>query len=295
MVDDLPDVRKTLSGSLVDEGYTVFAAASREEALQALQENRFDVAVLDVRLDETDESNREGLQLMHDIKALYPMIFVIMLTGYADVAAVREALQPIPGGVSPAFCFLLKSEISQLVSSVKQAFEQQALENSNTAMLSYITGLIAQGENDHVEFKASMRWDYQQKSTNRGLSKTIAKTIAGMLNNAGGVLLIGVSDDGKVVGIEHDLQTLDKANPDGFQLALTDLVDTHLGLEHMSYIHPSFETISDKMICIIAMDPSPKPVYLNSGGQSEFYLRTGNSTRSLDVKAAIHYIQTHWR
>ncbi|MBN1933458.1 MAG: response regulator, partial [Anaerolineae bacterium] len=110
VVDDLPDVRTTLSGLLSDEGYDVRSASSRAEALRIMKDvERFHVAVLDVRLDESDEENRDGLSLMHDIKAQYPAVAVIILTGYADVKMVREALQPNQEGVSPAFGFLEKS------------------------------------------------------------------------------------------------------------------------------------------------------------------------------------------
>lgn len=289
VVDDLPDVRMTLSGILSDEGYRVRTASSRDEALQLLPTHNFGVAVLDARLVDSDPKNRDGLLLMHDIKAQCPSTAIIILTGHADIAMVREALQPTPGASSPAFGFLEKSEITQLTTTVKRAAEYSA-----TLRTSNITQLIAQGENTRVEFKASMRWDHRRKGVNRALSEAIAKTIAGMLNAEGGVLLIGVSDDGKTVGIDADLQTLQKANPDGFQLALTDLLATNLGLEHIPYVHPRFETIEDRTICLVKIDASPDPVFLNSEGQSEFWVRTGNSTRRLDVKTAMHYIKTRW-
>ena len=46
---------------------------------------RFHVAVLDVRLDESDEDNIDGLLLMEDIRRKWPTTAVIILTGYATV------------------------------------------------------------------------------------------------------------------------------------------------------------------------------------------------------------------
>ena len=51
-----------------------------------------------------------------------------------------------------------------------------------------------------------MRWDKDTKTVNKLIGEAIAVAIAGMLNSKGGTLLIGVADDGTVVGIEHDLQ-----------------------------------------------------------------------------------------
>jgi CheY-like chemotaxis protein len=264
----LPDVRATLSGLLSDEGYEVRSASSRVEALQLVDAGRFHVAVLDVRLDETDEDNQDGLLLMHEIREKDPSIAIIILTGYASIKMVRDVLQPDRDGVSPAFGFLEKSTIADL---------------------------IAQGENDRVEFKSSMRWDFEQNKVNKVLQEVIAKTITGMLNSEGGFLLIGVADDGTVLGIEDDLKTLHKnRNIDGFQLVLTDIVRTYLGIECMTHIRMRFELVNSKHVCIVSVKRSPSPVFLAKGKASEFWVRMGSSTCSLDVKAATRYMQEKW-
>ena len=94
VVDDLPDVRSTLSGLLSDSGHEVRSVSSRAEALQLMDTERFHVAVLDVRLDESDEDNQDGLLLMEDIHRKWPSTAVIILTGYGTVDMVQKALQP---------------------------------------------------------------------------------------------------------------------------------------------------------------------------------------------------------
>ena len=289
VVDDLPDVRATLSGLLSDEGYEVRSASSRVEALQLVDAGRFHVAVLDVRLDETDEDNQDGLLLMHEIRKKDPSVAIIILTGYASIKMVRDVLQPDRDGGSPAFGFLEKSEIAQLPEYIHRALEHTAL---NTTPV--IADLIAQGENDRVEFKSSMRWDFEQNKVNKVLQEVIAKTITGMLNSEGGILLIGVADDGTVLGIEKDLQTLHKKNADGFQLILTDIVKNYLGIEYMPYVRTRFEIVAGKRICIVSIEKSPTPVFLAAGDTHTFWVRMGNSTRILDIKVATRYIQTRW-
>ncbi len=125
VVDDLPDWRATLSGILLDEGYEVRVAGDCGEALRLLEIERFHIAILDVRLDEADEDNLDGLLLMHEIKKRDPTIVIIILTGYyVSVKIVQETLQPNRGGVSPAFIILDKSETDQLPEHVKHAFER---------------------------------------------------------------------------------------------------------------------------------------------------------------------------
>jgi CheY-like chemotaxis protein len=288
-VEDLPDFRATTAGLLRDEGYAVRAAASLEEALALLEAEPFDVAVLDVRLDESDESNQDGLRLMHQISQQYPSTASIILTGYANVEMVRDALQPDRTGHSPAFGFLQKSEISQLTQSVSEAVLRIGHKTSQP-----LSELLAQGENEQLEFKSSLRWDYDIKGVNRALQEAAASAIAGMLNGRGGQVVFGVTDEGTVIGIENDLGSLRKANHDGFRLLLSDVIETHLGIENVPFAHTRFERIDDKEVCIVTVEPSPRPVFLHKGDVNKFLVRRANSTRSLDVKETTRYIQSHW-
>jgi len=242
-----------------------------------------------VRLDETDEDNRDGLQLMREIREKDPVVAIIILTGYADVKMVQEALQPDREGVALAFSFLEKSEIDQLVEYVNRALERTVFDTTLS-----VADLIAQGENDHVEFKSSMRWDFESNRVNKVLQEVIARTIAGMLNREGGTLLIGVADDGTIVGVKKDLKTLRKPNRDEFELTLMDIVKARLGIEYMQYIHPRFEFVDGKYICVVSIKKSSSPVFLTTGDVHNFWVRIGNSTRGLDPRDTLVYVQTHW-
>ena len=102
VVDDLADVRATIAGVLGDAGYDVRSVPSRAEALQLLETEDFAAAVLDIRLDESDEDNQDGLHLMHEISLLSPSTAIIMLTGYGTDDMVHEALSH--DGIAPVFC-----------------------------------------------------------------------------------------------------------------------------------------------------------------------------------------------
>jgi CheY-like chemotaxis protein len=285
VVDDLPDWRGTLSGLLEDGGFSVRAVAGYEEALQIINDEYFNVALLDVRLDDSDEGNRDGIKLMHAIKQKNPAIEIIVLTGYADVQMIQEARNPDRLGKSAAFSFLEKSNMSDLVMQVKQACEKSK---------GYIEHLISQGENEAVEFKSSMRWDFQKKNVNKDLQIAIAKAITGMLNQKGGILLIGIDDNGKAVGIENDLKTLRKPTIDEFQVTLTDIVRSYLGLKYRDNIHVRFDWVGEKQIAILKIDRSSEPVYLLAGDEPQLWVRIGNSTQRLNVRAAWDYINNHW-
>jgi CheY-like chemotaxis protein len=288
VVDDLPDVRATVSGLLLDAGFDVQAASTINDALRLLEIVQFNIAILDIRLDETDEDNKDGLILMHEIKRCYPKIEIIILTGYADVKMVREALQPNHTGDSPAFGFLVKSEFDQLVEYVNRAITYREASDYPD-----ITQIISQGENDRVEFRSSICQDHKTPSRNKSIKLAIAITIVGFLNSKGGTLLIGVADNGMVIGIERDIELLTPKSRDGFQLELTNIISFHIGVEYLSKIHPHFETINNRTVCMVSIEKSSAPIFLKSD-DNKFWVRSSNSTRYLSVKAAMNYIEMNW-
>jgi CheY-like chemotaxis protein len=135
VVDDVPDWRAMMAGLLSEEGYHVKTAGSSSEALRLLVRERFHVAVLDVRLDETDEGNTEGLNLMLRTRDIDPSMAIIILTGYPTLDMVTEALRPDETGISPAFDFVEKDKISQdLLPGIKRALQSVVRINDDLAI-----------------------------------------------------------------------------------------------------------------------------------------------------------------
>ncbi len=153
-----------------------------------------------------------------------------------------------------------------------------------------IINLITQGENAQLEFKSSTHWDIRENKQNKVMEEVILKTVAGFLNSyQGGTLLIGIDDDGNVLGLNHDYQTFKKKNRDGYELFLTnDLLLKELGKDLAPYIHITFHEVEGKDVCRIILDPSPRPVYVklkdSKSGQTKecFFIRTGNLTREIN-------------
>jgi len=138
----------------------VRAVGSRVEALGALNTECFNVAVLDVRLDESDEGNQDGLILMHEIRERYPSVAAIILTGYATVEMVREALEPGNEGNSPAFGFLEKTEMDQLPEYVRRAALRQQLPTFEPSQECEITIALEPGQRLLVRGQGNIRFTY---------------------------------------------------------------------------------------------------------------------------------------
>ena len=154
--------------------------------------------------------------------------------------------------------------------------------------------LISQGESALVEFKSSFRWDLKENKLNRALENVVMKTLAGFMNADGGTLLIGVADDGNVVGLENDYQTLKKKDKDGFEQAVMNTISAKLGTNVCRQVILVFHEIENKEICRVIVMSAHRPVFVKDGSNPKLYLRTGVSTRELNIQEAVEYISLHW-
>jgi len=126
IVDDEADIRELVSGVLEDEGYAVRAAADSTQTLDAIEERRPSMVLLDVWL---QGSKLDGLQLLQEIKQRDPTIPVLVISGHGNldtaVAAVREG----------AVDFIEKPfEAERLIYLVDRATETDRLRRENQTL-----------------------------------------------------------------------------------------------------------------------------------------------------------------
>lgn len=157
-----------------------------------------------------------------------------------------------------------------------------------------ITDLISGGETQHVEFKASLQWDYRQQKRNKELYEPVMKNLAAFMNTAGGAVLIGVADDGALLGLEPDYQTMGKKDSDGFENVFNMAFNAMIGAEYRQFVDVSFPLVGERQICRAVARPAPEPVFLTHKGEERFYIRTGNTSQWLAVSKAARYIRTHF-
>jgi two-component system nitrogen regulation response regulator NtrX len=126
VVDDEADIRELVSGVLEDEGYAVRTAADSTTALEAIEERRPSLLLLDVWL---QGSRLDGLQILQEVKRRDPNLPVLMISGHGNldtaVAAVREG----------AIDFIEKPfEAERLVHLVARATETERLRRENETL-----------------------------------------------------------------------------------------------------------------------------------------------------------------
>jgi hypothetical protein len=179
-----------------------------------------------------------------------------------------------------------------LYSSLQRRSER--IDQLSAALESDLQTLIAKGESANLEFKSSFRWDLRENKVNRVLEGVIMKTLAGYMNGVGGTLLIGVSDDGAILGLDSDYKTLKKQDRDGFEQALMTAIATKLGADACQSVHIVFHAAESKEVCRVMVAPMDRPVYVKDGDAPKLYVRTGVLTRELNVQEAVDYTSTRW-
>ncbi|MBX3055711.1 MAG: response regulator [Anaerolineae bacterium] len=109
---------------LEQHGYEVITAVNPLEAWSVLVDQQVDLAIIDIRLqDDLDAKDNSGLRLARAFMNGHTAPRII-ITSYATVEAVRDALQPNSNGVRPAASFITKQEgLNQLLTAVQQAFQ----------------------------------------------------------------------------------------------------------------------------------------------------------------------------
>lgn len=146
--------------------------------------------------------------------------------------------------------------------------------------------LIEHGENEQIEFKSSLRTNIHTKKPDKKIELAVLKTITAFLNTDGGTLLVGVADNGRITGIDHDgFSTNDK-----FYQHYTNLVQNHIGNEYLPLIKSKLIQIKEKTILKIDCHQSNKAVFLTSGNEQYFYVRIGPASVLLTGKKLIEYV-----
>jgi DNA-binding NtrC family response regulator len=115
LVDDEERFLSTTQKLLSRKGYDVLTAVSGAEALEKMRTHNVHVVILDVKMPGMD-----GITTLKQIKRLFPMVEVIMLTGHATAESAVEGLK------SGATDYLMKpTDVDILIEKAEEAYEKR--------------------------------------------------------------------------------------------------------------------------------------------------------------------------
>lgn len=116
LIDDEVGYLNVLSNRLSKRNFQVGKATSGSEAFQILRRSDFDVAVLDLKMEDMD-----GIEILKVLKKMAPELVVIMLTGHGSAEAAREGIK------EGAYDYLTKPcELDELIQKIHEAYSQRS-------------------------------------------------------------------------------------------------------------------------------------------------------------------------
>lgn len=170
-------------------------------------------------------------------------------------------------------------------------------ENARTALdylehfneLDDIANEIAAGEGKGREFKSTLRWNIRAERNDEVITHSCLKTIAAFLNTDGGVLFIGIDDDGNPLGLDLD----NFQNDDKFLLHLMNVIKQALGNIAATLVDANIHTLNGKQFCRVRCSAalSTEPIFVKfKKWDEEFFVRTGPGTTKLPPSQIFRYM-----
>jgi hypothetical protein len=150
--------------------------------------------------------------------------------------------------------------------------------------------MLKQGESETVELKTAACWNNHARAKDDKMIQNVVETVAAFVNSKkGGTLVIGVMDDGSIIGLVDDYKAADKSKPnrDGYELFLRNSINNNLGGDCLTFYEIRFETLNGVEVCCVAVKPSPKPVYY----QGNFLVRNGNQSKKLNPQETVEFLR----
>jgi hypothetical protein len=157
--------------------------------------------------------------------------------------------------------------------------DAQAFEDS-------VLSLIHHGESPTLEFKSTLRTNLKTGKPGKEIELAWLKGLVGFLNTDGGVLLVGVDDEGDILGIDADqFDSEDKC-----LLHVKNLINQHIGAEYSKYLQTQIRNVQGKTLVAISCEKAAEPVFLMIGKNEEFHIRSGPSSIKLTPRQMLQHL-----
>ena len=179
--------------------------------------------------------------------------------------------------INPLSCQKIEFEVDKMLDALK------LLNNSDKILSS-----IRDGESKILEFKETLTKNIRTNQKDKEIQKATLKTIVAFLNTEGGTLLIGVNDEGAIIGIEKDFFE----NNDNYLKHSHNLIRDQIGEQFFPLIDYKIVLVENKKVLEVDCKKSKMPVYL--GKDEEFYIRSNPATDKLTGKRLVEYIKIHF-
>lgn len=155
-----------------------------------------------------------------------------------------------------------------------------------------ILALVRSGESRTLEFKETLSLDIRKGTKESYIENMVLKTIAAFLNSQGGILLVGITDDGLIKGIRKDMESFFKGNRDDLLKHFKNILRRSIGEPFYPLINHDTVEVEGELVLRIDCLPSDKECFIDS---TEFYVRTNPATDKLEGQKMIEYIRRRFK
>lgn len=279
VVDDDPNIRKTLSDILRVKGYANVMAGSGREAIAAAEREIFSVALIDLML-----PDMSGLDVMARIKSVSPLTEAIILTGHASMDSAIEAIR------RGAFSYLLKPyQVDDLLLNIRHGIDQRQAQ----AEIRRLGEALRQTQQAIVITDANLNFEYANPAFSRlfgySLEEVSGKSIDLLAVNASPNSVrpaaivaengsfngeaMQCTKDGRVIPILLDVSPVidEQGRVLNYVGSLTDLSDLKRMEESLRESEEKFRSISSSAKdAIVMLDESGAVSFWNAAAETIF-------------------------
>jgi len=172
VIDDKKTILQILKFGFTEHDYEVVTALNATEAIKAIQEQKFDFAIVDIHLPEMS-----GIALSDKIREACPDTLIVIMTGYPEIDSAVEALR------HHAYDYLIKPfKFEQIYSIIERARQEQALKAENQNNIEQIQQLREENEKLRKLLQEVMPDELQLESKmidRKSLQKAVSQSVIG--------------------------------------------------------------------------------------------------------------------
>ena len=280
VVDDVLENIQVLGSVLRKAGYEIRVGQSGEEGLKLAKMAPPDLILLDIMMPGIDGYETCRRLKKDPVTTDIPVIFLSALSSEDDElkgldhGAVDYLTKPFSAKI------VLARVARHLAVNMRHQVKTKELTPERLA------ALIESGESEKLEFKSTIRWNIHADKGDKNIELAWAKSVVAFMNTDGGMICIGVDDDGTILGLEADrFKSADK-----LMLHVNNVIEAHVGMDHAHFMHIDIIHVQEKSVLVIRCSPSERPAFLKTQDAEDMYIRVGPASRRLTTREAIEYL-----
>ncbi len=201
---------------------------------------------------------------------------------YQKLKQLREALDLLSQelALNPTNSAKLKTKLDVYLEEV-----------GSLSQADHINAIIRSGESKTVEFKQTFSIDIRKGTKEKYIELASLKTIAAFLNSDGGDLLVGVSDDHFITGLEEEINKFYKSKNDEFLLKFKNAIKAKIGEQFYPFIDYWLISVNRTKVLWVHCIKSDKPCFIDG---KDFYVRTNPATDKIEGPKLVEYVRSRF-